>query len=67
MRTRSYSAPITPCPLMAHFGWAGNVKGKPMSTTSVKNLPVSLFGAVMGLAGLSLAWRVASGVFGSTQ
>jgi len=37
-----------------------------MSTTSVKNLPVSLFGAVMGLAGLSLAWRVASGVFGST-
>jgi tellurite resistance protein len=32
---------------------------------SVKNLPVNLFGAVMGLAGLSLAWRLASGVFGA--
>jgi tellurite resistance protein len=31
----------------------------------VKNLPVNLFGAVMGLAGLSLAWRLASGVFGA--
>jgi tellurite resistance protein len=34
--------------------------------SSIKNLPVSLFGAVMGLAGLSLAWRVASGVFGTS-
>ncbi|WP_371763516.1 SLAC1 anion channel family protein [Massilia sp.] len=32
---------------------------------SLKNLPVNLFGAVMGLAGLSLAWRVASTVFGA--
>jgi len=27
--------------------------------TSVRNLPVNLFGAVMGLCGLALAWRVA--------
>jgi tellurite resistance protein len=33
---------------------------------SVKNLPVNLFGAVMGLAGLSLAWRLASNVFGTS-
>jgi tellurite resistance protein len=32
----------------------------------VKNLPVNLFGAVMGLAGLSLAWRLASNVFGTS-
>jgi tellurite resistance protein len=35
------------------------------SRSSVKHLPVNLFGAVMGLAGLSLAWRVASSVFGT--
>jgi tellurite resistance protein len=33
---------------------------------SVKNLPVNLFGAVMGLAGLALAWRLASNVFGAS-
>jgi tellurite resistance protein len=33
---------------------------------SVKNLPVNLFGAVMGLAGLSLAWRLASTMFGAS-
>lgn len=27
---------------------------------SIKNLPINLFGSVMGLAGLSLAWRLAS-------
>ncbi len=32
---------------------------------SIKHLPVNLFGAVMGLAGLSLAWRVASHRFGT--
>lgn len=32
---------------------------------SVKYLPVNLFGAVMGLAGLSLAWRLASNMFGT--
>jgi tellurite resistance protein len=31
---------------------------------SVKHLPVNLFGAVMGLAGLALAWRLAANVFG---
>ncbi|MCK9689411.1 SLAC1 anion channel family protein [Scleromatobacter humisilvae] len=31
---------------------------------SVRYLPVNLFGAVMGLAGLSLAWRSAHRVFG---
>ena len=35
------------------------------SGRSVKHLPVNLFGAVMGLAGLSLAWRVAASVFGT--
>jgi tellurite resistance protein len=34
--------------------------------SSVKNLPVNLFGAVMGLAGLSLAWRLASNEFGAS-
>lgn len=29
-------------------------------THSIKNLPINLFGSVMGLAGLSLAWRLAS-------
>lgn len=33
---------------------------------SVKNLPVNLFGSVMGLAGLSLAWRLASNEFGAS-
>jgi tellurite resistance protein len=33
---------------------------------SVKNLPVNLFGSVMGLAGLSLAWRLASTVYGAS-
>jgi tellurite resistance protein len=32
---------------------------------SVKNLPVNLFASVMGLAGLALAWRLASKVFGA--
>lgn len=35
-------------------------------SASVKNLPVNLFGAVMGLAGLSLAWRLASKAFGAS-
>jgi tellurite resistance protein len=33
---------------------------------SIENLPVSLFGAVMGLSGLSLAWRLASRLFGAS-
>ena len=33
---------------------------------SVRHLPVNLFGAVMGLAGLSLAWRTAHRLFGVT-
>lgn len=32
---------------------------------SIKNLPVSLFGSVMGIAGLSIAWRIASHEFGA--
>ncbi|MFM0065622.1 SLAC1 anion channel family protein [Paraburkholderia aspalathi] len=31
---------------------------------SIKNLPVNLFGSVMGIAGLSIAWRIASHEFG---
>lgn len=30
------------------------------SASSVKNVPVNLFGSVMGLAGLALAWRLAA-------
>jgi len=37
------------------------------SGSSVKNLPVNLFAAVMGLAGLTLAWRAATGVFGVSE
>lgn len=32
---------------------------RPLAAASIRNLPVSLFGSVMGLAGLGLAWRVA--------
>lgn len=32
---------------------------------SVRNLPVSLFGSVMGLSGLALAWRLARGGLGA--
>ena len=32
--------------------------------TSVRNLPVNLFGAVMGLSGLALAWRLAHSSLG---
>ncbi|HBU6133629.1 SLAC1 anion channel family protein [Enterobacter bugandensis] len=34
------------------------------STTSIKNLPVNLFGSVMGLAGLALAWRLSGQYYG---
>ncbi|MBB3013547.1 SLAC1 anion channel family protein [Cupriavidus alkaliphilus] len=37
----------------------------PMSGSSVKHLPVNLFGAVMGLSGLSMAWRGAVIAFGA--
>ncbi|MDT4805985.1 Tellurite resistance protein TehA [compost metagenome] len=40
------------------------VQAKPASNTSIKNLPVNLFGSVMGLAGLGLAWRLAHQHFG---
>ena len=32
---------------------------------SVRYLPVSLFGAVMSVAGLALAWRLASTIYGA--
>ncbi|WP_308634571.1 SLAC1 anion channel family protein [Paenibacillus silvisoli] len=35
--------------------------------TSLAQLPINLFGAVMGLAGLSLAWRLSSHVFGTYE
>jgi tellurite resistance protein len=38
----------------------------PSSGASVKNLPVNLFSSVMGIAGLALAWRGASHLFGSS-
>jgi tellurite resistance protein len=46
-----------------------SIKDRPRATAaqnSVKNLPVNLFGSVMGLAGLSLAWRLASMVYGAS-
>jgi len=36
----------------------------PTATTSIKALPVNLFGAVMGLSGLSLAWNLAHRTLG---
>ncbi|VVP79218.1 Tellurite resistance protein TehA [Pseudomonas fluorescens] len=33
-------------------------------TTSIKNLPINLFGSVMGLAGLGLAWRLSDQYYG---
>ena len=33
---------------------------------SIEHLPVNLFGSVMGLAGLSLAWRLAASAFGAS-
>jgi len=32
----------------------------------VEHLPIGLFGSVMGLTGLSIAWRLAHGVFGAS-
>ncbi|MDM0110042.1 SLAC1 anion channel family protein [Variovorax sp. J22R24] len=32
---------------------------------SIRNLPVNLFGSVMGLSGLALAWRLAAGSLGA--
>ena len=36
------------------------------SGASVRNLPVNLFGSVMGIAGLALAWRGAAPLFGAS-
>ena len=36
-------------------------------TASVRNLPVNLFASVMGIAGLSIAWRQASQEFGASS
>jgi tellurite resistance protein len=33
---------------------------------SIRNLPVNLFGSVMGLSGLALAWRLATPAFGAS-
>ncbi|MDR6536662.1 SLAC1 anion channel family protein [Variovorax soli] len=37
----------------------------PSEEASVRNLPVNLFGSVMGLSGLALAWRLAHGSLGA--
>lgn len=47
------SIPAPPCTL------------RPRSQASVRNLPVNLFAAVMGLSGLALAWRLAHGSLGA--
>ncbi|MCY1394803.1 Tellurite resistance protein TehA [compost metagenome] len=36
----------------------------PTNTTSIRNLPINLFGSVMGLAGLSLTWRLSGQYYG---
>jgi tellurite resistance protein len=37
----------------------------PRGETSIRNLPVNLFGSVMGLSGLALAWRLAHAELGA--
>jgi tellurite resistance protein len=37
----------------------------PRGETSIRNLPVNLFGSVMGLSGLALAWRLAHSSLGA--
>jgi tellurite resistance protein len=37
----------------------------PSGEASLRNLPVNLFGSVMGLSGLALAWRLAAGSLGA--
>lgn len=43
----------------------GHSAGTEVKTHSVKFLPVNLFGSVMGISGLSLAWRLSHHVFGT--
>ena len=38
---------------------------RPRGAATVRNLPVNLFAAVMGLSGLALAWRLAQGSLGA--
>lgn len=38
---------------------------QPPKRVSIKNLPINLFGSVMGLSGLSLAWNLAHKYFGA--
>lgn len=40
------------------------VRHSPSAAASIRNLPVNLFGAVMGLSGLALAWRLAHSSLG---
>ena len=42
----------------------GMVEPRPVAGGSVKNLPVNLFAAVMGLSGLAMGWRFAHTAFG---
>ena len=41
------------------------VAAAPLTSTTLSYLPVGLFGAVMGLTGLALAWRLAHQAFGA--
>ena len=41
------------------------VRPSPPAAASIRNLPVNLFGAVMGLSGLALAWRLAHSSMGA--
>ena len=48
-----------------HIMQTSTITTLPTSGASVQNLPVNLFGSVMGIAGLALAWRGAAHLFGS--
>ena len=52
---------------LIHHMQTTTIQALPTSSASIKNLPVNLFGAVMGIAGLALAWRGAAHLFGSSS
>jgi len=62
------AVPAAPSPLqpVQWRRWFHRFRGQPgKADTSVQHLPVNLFGAVMGLSGLALAWRVAQVALGA--
>jgi len=58
---------VRPADVAADVGHIVNAPttGRPAAFTTLGYLPVGLFGAVMGLTGLALAWRLAHQTFGA--